>query len=254
MKQKIIKKTKTKNGSNIYTIFDSFTEYFTMHLILGILLFPIWIIFIILKYFCIFFKWVVSKLSTFIQNKNKNANTKTANIISIVIIILFLGIIGMFIPSKNEVNTGTLPIEEIHVNDILKDTNYSIDDFVNNFNQISNIQIQDIEKFDIKNTKSEHYRVEYRLFLDSQAVLGKYNYSNIDIIFTPNNFGNRIRIYLDNSNIEDMKSFTATFLKIVNLENSKDLIFEKIDSQDLSFAEGKITGFANKDKFMINVE
>lgn len=176
------------------------------------------------------------------------------SVILIVVIFLFLGCIGIFIPSSNTIENNTIVENSINYS-MLKDENFNIDKFLNLFNDNSSIKILNPTKFDISDISNEHYKTEYRLFKNAEAIYGNFNTSNIDIIVENSIFGNQIRIYLSNSNIKDMKSVVNTFLNILDMEDSKDYVLQEIENNNSSFFDGKkITGLASKTELMINVQ
>lgn len=147
MKQKIVEKNKIGKNGHLYTIFDNILEYFATHLIIGIILFPFWIIFIVFKYLYIFFKWIILKLSNFIQNKNPNISDKKATTISIIIISFALIVIASITPSgntnKNEIDTIVPTVKSTNIiSENNSSSNILENENINELDEITNIVVE----------------------------------------------------------------------------------------------------------------
>lgn len=224
MIQRIIESNKINKKGGIYTIYNGFWDYISTKFWVGILLLPFIIIFLICKYIYSFFKFVMNRLTNFIIKKNTNISKTNANIISAIIIVLICLIVSTFAKQENSNIQNEINISNTHNN--IKEEKIVVsrlNDFITNYNNISNIKVTNVSNFDVSDKNSTHYRTEYRLLTSAEGISAFYNNYSIDIVY--DKIHNYLRIY-NTSNRECIKDILLNVSNVLNCNASENEINE----------------------------
>ena len=155
----------------------------------------------------------------------------------IIIIIIILGNIlnnnSDSIDTHNYANIYNENIISLEVNS--DNSLLFIDQFIENYNNISKNKITNIENFNVQDKNSNHYRVEFRLnsFNDSIGKTGLILDNLIDLIDYSDTYSKRIRIYATLYNNEILKDLLESSIHSLNIQ---------VDSQDLEDIYNSNTG------------
>lgn len=224
MKQRIIESNKINKKGRIYTIYNGFWDYISTKFWVGIVLLPFMIIFLICKYIYSFFKFVINKLTSFIMKKNASISKTNANIISVIIVILICLIVSTFAKQENINIQNEINVSNTHNN--IKEEKVvvsKLNDFITNYNNISNLKITNISSFDVSDKNSPHYRTEYRLLTNAEGISAIYNNYSIDIVY--DKIHNYLRIY-NTSDKECIKDILLNISSVLNCNASENEINE----------------------------
>ncbi len=158
----------------------------------------------------------------------------------LLIIIIIIVILGN-IPNNNSNLVDTHNCTNIYDENIIPlevksdDSLSFIDQFIENYNNISKNKITNIENFNVQDKNSNHYRVEFRLnsFNDSIGKTGLILDNLIDLIDYSDTYSKRIRIYATLYNNEILKDLLESSIHSLNIQ---------VDSQDLEDIYNSNTG------------
>lgn len=215
-------------------------------------------------------------IMVFVAIWKSKMSQKTKIILTAILALIFL-IAGLFPSDETETVAPPpeSPSQNIHVeqnesnelgesSSIVETSEYEfVDNFINNYNSISNTPIVDAFEIDINDKEGGYYRTEFRLlaFENAPSKCGSLGNGTIEIINydKENIFGGNgsLRLYINVDDYELVKEVLETSIKVLNMEISEEDIQDLYSSWEEGFSSSFLLGdiqgvfFDNNDHYEV---